>query len=360
MGASAQCNLRNLTGFGEISRVSFGSNNNGSRECLLGIYFPSVLPQLVSVDASIKVYEDNTPIPYASFSKATSSFAFQVNSFDRRHSVEFITALRDELPMSSIQVSKQEEGSKPSIFLPELLPSLPSGISSLPFQFPALNNSGTSFPALYVLSPSLKNSLSYSFTAIDTRNSPTSPSVGQFAALKLEMSHSNSLYGRVEGAFECHNNFPRSPFVLSLCASFGSIFGMNSSVNVSDRYFQGAGLFLRGWHVSGIGSRSQPALRDGDSLGGVFRGNALVALSAPFTFFSDSMKSFAFINVGTLTDQPLIHALSYVRGSAGCGLSYAFGPIRLEATYALPLLASPHDRLKPFQIGFGLSMNGVN
>lgn len=347
MGSSAQCNFRNVVGLGDVSKISFSSNNNGSREWLFGVHFPSVLKQLYSLDATFKVYEDASPISFAAFSKAITSFSLQVNSVDRRHSLELVAAFRDEIPKLPSNVSTTNSP-----------PAVPS-FSQLPIAF------SSSLPTLYTLLPSTKSSISYSFTALDSRDSPSNPSKGSLLATKMELAFppGSSQFAKIEGFIEKHTNLLSSPntLVLSICSSVGAILGLKSQVNMSDRYFQGGGLFLRGWQMSGIGPRSSLSQETDGALGGTVRSNFLAAISAPFPFpfeSSENLRTFAFLNLGTLLNYPIPSLSSQPwRLSTGCGFSYSMGPLRLEATYTFPLRYSPHDKLKPFQIGFGISMN---
>ena len=131
----------------------------------------------------------------------------------------------------------------------------------------------------------------------------------------------------------------------------------------------------------------------GDSLGGTTRSNAMLFASVPVPIpilAKNSMRAFAFVNASslgqgqifpwitsqlanpssnsmktsccsaknassTLTNQPFF---GYLRASYGFGYSIAFAnSIRLEATYAIPLLQAKHDGKKAFQFGVGLTIN---
>jgi outer membrane protein assembly factor BamA len=366
-----------VAGFGETSKVSYGSNNTGSREWLCGTHFPSISQSLCSLDTTLKVYEDNATVATSSFSKGIASLSVQLSSRDRRHTLEALTAFRDEIPKplshsSSLPTSLLGNKFGSNFLDSNFLPSVPKQLS-LALSAPK-TASGASISALHSLTPSTKLSLIYSFVATDSRDSASNPSRGNLASGRLELAlpPGSSRFVRAEGVLEKHINLSgkalTSPVVLSLCSSIGSILRLKDSViNLSDRYFQGGGLSLRGWQHAGVGPRSSDPSSP-DALGGTFRCNALAALSGPFPFqfpTSESIKPFAFVNCGTVLDSAVSSIspkvfLDSLRVSGGCGLSYAIGPARLEVTYALPIRHTEHDLLKPFQIGIGISMNGTN
>ena len=48
----------------------------------------------------------------------------------------------------------------------------------------------------------------------------------------------------------------------------------------------------------------------------------------------------------------------YLRASVGAGIALTLSPaVTLEATYSIPVLKAPHDKIKPFQLGVGLSLS---
>lgn len=225
-------------------------------------------------------------------------------------------------------------------------------------------------------------SLSYSYTHIDSRDSPSNPTKGDYLLSKLELAippgSTQSL--KLETTAEKHLTFDSilglkiSPTVLSLGSTLGTIqpiiyqSKLNKDINLSDRYFNGGGLGLRGYQLAGIGTKSTQSPNNNlsfDSLGGIYKLNmiALLSGSLPFKFpTSDSLKSFLFANAGTLinstNNNQSIHEniLSNMRLSVGCGLSYSLGPVRLEACYAIPIRYSKHDSVKPFQLSIGLGI----
>lgn len=105
-----------------------------------------------------------------------------------------------------------------------------------------------------------------------------------------------------------------------------------------------------------------------DSLGGDLRASLLATLSVPVPvplLARSQVRAFAFFNGGLLSSLRNLQSsnlaaegLGAVRASVGGGFSVAAaGAIRLEATYAIPLLKAPQDQSKGFQIGVGLTIN---
>ena len=162
-----------------------------------------------------------------------------------------------------------------------------------------------------------------------------------------------------------------------------------NSVNISDRFYSGNSLFLRGFANNSIGSRQAPGLLRGgcewgDIYGGLFKFNALAAVSAPIPVAAVARsggRAFAFIGAGSVTSPPLDehiaagvdssslnrigalasdafrHSLDTARVSAGCGFSISIGPARVELTYSVPITKCRNDIVKPFQIGLGISIS---
>jgi outer membrane protein assembly factor BamA len=102
-------------------------------------------------------------------------------------------------------------------------------------------------------------------------------------------------------------------------------------------------------------------------LGGDLRAALLATLSVPVPvpFLAKSqMRAFVFANAGVLSNvtaassgAPVFHP-GAVRASVGGGFSIvAAGAIRLEATYAVPVLSAPQDQHKSFQLGVGMTVN---
>jgi outer membrane protein assembly factor BamA len=165
--------------------------------------------------------------------------------------------------------------------------------------------------------------------------------------------------------------------------------GKRTPVPLCDRFFSGGNFFLRGFAPFSIGPRSAPfsnenfsgGVAGGDALGGLIKSNALIAVSVPLPIAAaarSGARAFAFCSAGAV-DSPHslrntsiseiisgsskikpIELLSEVarasRLTVGCGSSLSLGPVRLEASYAVPLRRDTGDAMRQFQIGIGISI----
>jgi outer membrane protein assembly factor BamA len=108
-----------------------------------------------------------------------------------------------------------------------------------------------------------------------------------------------------------------------------------------------------------------------DSLGGDARFNLLATLSVPVPVPQlATMRAFVFANAGAISNlnSGLMNSGIYsglvptfpsqLRASVGGGFSASFADsIRMECTYAIPVLKAPQDQLKSFQLGVGVTIN---
>jgi hypothetical protein len=155
--------------------------------------------------------------------------------------------------------------------------------------------------------------------------------------------------------------------------SFG---GLCRPAAISDRFFCGGPVNLRGFMPAGIGPRAATGAANsggtgsspgGDALGGDFFYTATAMASvvpSPLAAFLDpyGIRFLAFANAGTCignfgqgTAPVVSQILGSSRVSVGVGVvSSAMGP-RVEATYAWPLRYGPRDARRHFQFGMGFS-----
>lgn len=181
-------------------------------------------------------------------------------------------------------------------------------------------------------------------------------------------------FAKVEGGGAVH--FPVATKGLVLHASlYGGIMkaldfqGLcRDTTCISDRFFRGGPLQLRGFQPSGIGPRAKTGGRSvtgGDSLGGELYYTANIAASVPSPIFQDSgLRLFGFTNLGTLSNVNLKQNRTSFEGmmkssriSVGGGACVATPMGRLELTYAVPLRFGAKDARKNLQFGFGFTFN---
>jgi hypothetical protein len=143
---------------------------------------------------------------------------------------------------------------------------------------------------------------------------------------------------------------------------------------ISDRFFVGGPLQLRGFVPAGIGPRSKlggKSVPGGDAMGGNLYYTASVAASIvpPLNLLSEyGIRLFTFANAGTLvmtqqqqsssSTSPSLSVSQIVmstRTAAGVGISGGTPMGRVELTYAWPIRYGPKDARRNLQFGFGFS-----
>jgi outer membrane protein insertion porin family len=200
------------------------------------------------------------------------------------------------------------------------------------------------------------------------------PTVGVDAHIQAEIAGppGDVGYAKTHGGSALH--YPLSDSV-SLHATFAggmmqplSYNGLCRSPTISDRFFVGGPMQLRGFLPAGIGPRSKmggSTTPGGDAMGGSLFYTASIAASImpPNRFLADyGIRLFAFGNAGTLVgmtpqqsvDQ-WIRIAQTTRLSAGFGISGGTPMGRVELTYAWPLRYGPRDARRNLQFGFGFS-----
>jgi len=153
--------------------------------------------------------------------------------------------------------------------------------------------------------------------------------------------------------------------------------GICKGPTISDRFFVGGPMQLRGFLPAGIGPRTKTGgstTPGGDAMGGNLYYTASLAASVapPSGMLAEyGVRLFAFANAGTLVglspltnnynrlqqQQPVTwtQVAQSTRTAAGVGISGGTPMGRVEVTYAWPLRYGPRDARRNFQFGFGLS-----
>jgi outer membrane protein assembly factor BamA len=382
VGCEAQGIFRNSLGLGDIFRLSAGKNSFGANEIEANFTLPSVNFNRASLNTKLRVSEDDFS-SIGSFYKKNRQVVAELTSFDKSHRLSLDASWRDEYPKSSTTNQFAKDASD---------------------------------YILDALAPSTKTSLKYINTR-DSRGMEPHPSSGgllestlevalppgttEFLRAELKGEHHIPLISTALKLFSSDSySAPRlndEDVVLSVGGSVGSIHlmdiksgltkysqnvneysindkGEKTFIHMSDRYYMGGALNLRGFNIGGAGSRD--TVGEGidssrNAIGGASKINAFAMFSSPLPFKfsgSNSFRAFIFANCGALYSSPLwplaavsnaskVDILEPVRIAVGCGLSMMMGPARMEMTYSIPMRYSPTDTLKPFQIGVALSMN---
>eukprot|EP00816_Leptocylindrus_hargravesii_P003410 CAMPEP_0196808534 /NCGR_PEP_ID=MMETSP1362-20130617/8526_1 /TAXON_ID=163516 /ORGANISM="Leptocylindrus danicus, Strain CCMP1856" /LENGTH=460 /DNA_ID=CAMNT_0042182913 /DNA_START=61 /DNA_END=1439 /DNA_ORIENTATION=+ len=208
--------------------------------------------------------------------------------------------------------------------------------------------------------PSLKSSVIIDYrlngVLLDNRLAPTK---GFDYSINAELAGPPGDVGfaKVSKFISCH--VPLNFLDLSLHASLAA--GMvrpiefcgacKNTVSISDRFFVGGPLQLRGFEPAGVGPRADEGVGalGGDSLGGELYYTSTIAASIPFPIakIKDSgARLMGFANFGTLTGWgvPLKYIAEGTRASVGIGFVCPTPLGRVEATYAAPIKYGPRDK----------------
>lgn len=214
---------------------------------------------------------------------------------------------------------------------------------------------------------SVKSSLKHIFIR-DRRDNRILPNSGYKIQLVQELA---GLGGDVQfwkTEAEIQYNIPLlSDCVLQLCAAGGLMEPLKpgSKFTISDRFFLGGPLTLRGFNIKGAGPN-----QDGSALGADTYWSGGVHLYTPLPFrpgrggFGDYFRIHGFLNAGNLRDTSLKEGYKNVlsnlardlRWSCGVGIVARLGGIaRVELNYCWPIGTQPGDSLNPgLQFGIGI------
>ncbi|KAI9494365.1 surface antigen-domain-containing protein [Zychaea mexicana] len=210
----------------------------------------------------------------------------------------------------------------------------------------------------------LKSALTHTFVS-DTRDHVTMPTKGKYLAVTQEIAgmgqRGDANYFKNELAAQVHQPV-MGDIVLSTGVKFGLLMPTtdNERVNVSDRFYVGGPLSVRGFKMGGIGPR------DGnDALGGNVYYAAGASLTAPIPGAAHlPVRAHAFFNAGNIAskakDAPLKGTLEELinesRTAAGFGLIFHHELARVEANFCIPLRFKGSDLPKHgFQLGLGIN-----
>lgn len=209
---------------------------------------------------------------------------------------------------------------------------------------------------------SLKSALTHTLTH-DMRDESLMPSTGHFIRLSHEYAglggDVNHVRQELEAQVARSNN---SGYIVTATVKSGYLHSLDGKPSkISDRFFLGGPMSVRGFKSYGLGPREGE-----DSLGGEAFVSAGLSLLTPFPGLSnwDSFKVHFFANAGSLinvkpgqspktTVEDLTKAPST---SIGAGILYRHPQVRIELNFALPLTATKTDAVsRGWQLGLGIS-----
>lgn len=362
VGFEVQGALRSPLGYGESLRVSVGQSSNGSRETLILANIPNVTDHRLNTNIIAQSKEEDHSY-FLSFKQKLHSIATDFETKNKAHKIVCEVAIRDEIPIPNSKAAHAKDISV------QLMRSLIS---------------------------STKVCTKYIYT-YDNRDNGASPASGNFlqSTTELALPTGSAQFVKTELMTQIHRTlgpgiFGQPGLVASLCGNLGlliplKVFGCEPTSStgylangkiphMSDRFFLGGPLSLRGFHNYGVGKRVSPIAggsQHGDPLGGISKSSLLLLLSVPIpiaSFAQNSGRAFMFFSSGSI-GSPYYWATSHKniekssifgspRLSVGGGLSFAYGSsARIEGTYTIPILKGNNDVVKPFQLGVSLSIN---
>lgn len=215
---------------------------------------------------------------------------------------------------------------------------------------------------------SLKSAVKH-ILSVDRRDEPIFPSSGSFFKLSQEFAGLGGNVGFFKNEVELQSNIPLGES-FSFQGSFngGLIKEMNNgkSFNMSDNFFLGGPLNVRGFDLRGLGPSS-----DGCSLGGTAFWATGAHLYAPLPFrpgkggFGDLFRTHMFATAGNVGKFWLSGDLARdfeqvtdnFRWSYGLGLALKLGGVaRIELNYCIPVTASRTDKVTS-GLQFGVGVN---
>jgi outer membrane protein assembly factor BamA len=358
--------LRNLTGHLDKTDLQYGLDSKSSQSWLLSHERPlyTILP------SSLSDWLLTTP--------QGSRASLQARGFVDTVDYEKTRSYREYARVLSVRASNQHAVAKPEQAKRAYLgiewslqwrDLVPRRHASLPFCYAAS-------PEIVSLSgPSWKHAVTTEYRSNGALvDDPYNPTQGLQFHYKTEVALPPGSVGfaKAQGGLAVHSpltetvtwhNLVHVGYLRNL--TFGGL--CIQPATLSDRFYSGGPLQLRGFSPAGVGPRAKTSSKTavGDALGGNFYTTltSMVSVSPmvglPAIDEKLGLRLFGFLTGGTCVNVNQwnnVAVLSSMRASAGVGLvSTALGP-RLEMTYAIPLRFAHVDVQQNFAFGFGFTM----
>ncbi|XP_053994398.1 sorting and assembly machinery component 50 homolog A isoform X1 [Hylaeus volcanicus] len=216
--------------------------------------------------------------------------------------------------------------------------------------------------------PSLKSALRH-ICSIDKRDSLIFPTMGSLVQFSTEVAGLGGDIGFVKNELIVQSNWtPHECLTFQLGLQSGLLRGINNDMKISitDQFFLGGPMNLRGFEMRGCGPR-----QDGNSIGGDAYWALALHLYTPLPFtpgrhsFGDLFRLHGFVTGGNVSNFTFKLSNNYkenmkiftenVRCSVGGGIAMKLGNVaRIELNLVMPLLHVRSDVLQKFQFGIGL------
>ncbi|XP_065845743.1 sorting and assembly machinery component 50 homolog B-like [Oscarella lobularis] len=209
---------------------------------------------------------------------------------------------------------------------------------------------------------SIKSSIGHTFT-IDSRPETVFPKAGSLFQFTQEYAGLGGDVKYAKCSSEVQTNVPL-PWESTLTAALsGGLLKWFGQRNISDGFFLGGPLSVRGFSTNGLGPQDQ-----GYSLGADAFWASGLHLFTPLPYMRPSeggigsfFRAHFFLTAGncdslTLDRREFWNFFTQMRWSYGAGLALRLGPARIELNYCIPKSSQPTDVLHTghIQVGFGL------
>lgn len=367
--ASFSGTIRNVFGRAERLEGSISYGDRDSRGFTLSFFKPFIMNSDNTLHAGLFRNNRNYAL-FSSFRETNRGALIGIQTPDHAHQLNYEFSWRDITPVSRAA---------------EFGPLSLSGTSSVSGSAATRSTEGgdeaalaaaanaaaaqlSPDPSLSIISqahPSLKSSIHHTYT-LDRIQSTRHGGGSRGYLLKLR-SEIAGLGGDVQfGKIEADTKIfmPLNSWLtlgLSMKSGFLKPWGMSKdkATHISDRFFLGGPMSLRGFRGNSVGPR------DGDDALG---GDAYLAFGAELAFrvphrVADevNLRGRAYINAGNLVSLTNESAESSwnkykegLRTSVGVGLYIPISIGRVELNYSLPLLQQPNDFVQRLQLGLGV------
>jgi len=229
-------------------------------------------------------------------------------------------------------------------------------------------NKSSSFAVREQSGHTLKSAIRH-ILCVDRRDSPVFPTEGTLFRLTQEFAGLGGNIGFFKNEVDVQANIPLAEDIsvqASMNAGILKPTQGDKTSTISDNFFLGGPLNIRGFDLRGVGPHS-----DGNSLGGSLYWATGLHVYGPLPFrpgkggFGDLFRTHLFLNAGNLGSfwlsgnmQRDIDMLTQnFRLSYGLGLAIKVGGIaRVELNYCIPVKASRGDKVSP-GLQFGVGVN---
>ncbi|KAK9745389.1 Omp85 superfamily domain [Popillia japonica] len=310
----------NTFGRGERVFVEYSYGSRRSNNFTVGIMKPFAGVHEPRLTASL--FQNISQFPHSGYSELEKGFAVGydfISKWDIRHALLYRGCTRDQ------------------------------GVLSKASSFEVREQSGAT----------LKSALQHILT-IDRRDDRIFPSCGSLAEWTIELAG----LGGDNDIYLQSNVSVAKDVTLQGTLGAGFLKGLSNDMKIgmTDKFFLGGPLDIRGFQMRGIGPRS-----DGNALGGDVYWSGGLHLFTPLPFrpgkggFGDIFRTHLFLNAGNISteksDESLVEQLSKnIRMSTGIGIAIRLGQMaRVEINYCFPLQHDQNDVVQQgIQFGIGV------